>query len=530
MAVPFNRTGGRTSNILGTLGPLLDGFLSLLLPSANGIQVAMSLTTALGKSNASTVRSIVNAANRLRRLADPDEFFPTPGMREPRAVSRVGSLWLKERSLMVAAVALTLVAVGDAQVASVSIATEAPAGLEETATKLRAALIFTLPLASDKVIPQVGFFIDGNGLALCPLEPLHAKAAPVFRTGEGQQGVLKKPVVLKVFPDQRLALVKFDYTSTASLPIAKEPAAVGTWVAVVPSAFTDRNSIAGPIVAHRLTQNVSQTKPLRPPQKQYSIALGANPSYAQLLLPGAPIVNSRGEVVATFAGSQAMPGQILRLAYPLAGFPAQIDAAVKKGNRRPLPLGVEEMGLDPATLSDECHLMGASAITGDLAKARQLAHKLVEKFPDSLSARCDEFGYATQEALSGQGQPDELVGLAKRSQPLEPATPLDQAAYQERLGQALIQAGRVNEAMDALRKSHELDSRALACMTLATIHERRGELEQAEECWRQTATFDTDRIEYWDRYQRVLTARGKSKEAAAAQDRVFLLEDLYRSR
>lgn len=218
----------------------------------------------------------------------------------------------KTFALMAAAFAVVLGAAGQAQEVPVAISAEMPAGLEEKTTKLRAALFFTLPPAGDEVVPYVGFFIDGKGLALCPLEPLHTKTVPVFRTGAGEQAVLKKPVVLEVFPDEHMALVKFDYTPTAMLTVSKEPASVGTWVAVGPSVFTEGGSVAGPIVAHRITQNFSTAKPPRPPQKQCSIALGRNPSYARLLLPGAPIINGRGEVVAAFAGSQAMPGQTLR--------------------------------------------------------------------------------------------------------------------------------------------------------------------------------------------------------------------------
>jgi hypothetical protein len=55
-------------------------------------------------------------------------------------------------------------------------------------------------------------------------------------------------------------------------------------------------------------------------------------------------------------------------------------------------------------------------------------------------------------------------------------------------------------------------------------------LEQAENYWRQATTLNPERISYWERYQGILAARQKRKEADAAQERVYLLEDLYRSR
>jgi hypothetical protein len=441
---------------------------------------------------------------------------------------------MPSRVLQAAALGMLLATAVQAEEASVAITEDVPAGLVETAEKLRPALFFVLLQAGDKVVPQVGFFIDDKGMALCPLDPLHAKPVPVFRVGEGKSEVLKSPVVLEVFPDQGLALVKFDHKPAASLKISGETPVVGTWLAVVPSGNTRGGSLAGaiaaPIVAHRITHNVSLTNPPHPPQKQFSMGVGNSPASQLVLRAGAPIINGRGEVVATFAGAQAMPGQTLQLAHSLAGFPAMMEVALKKPPPRKLPLASEDLGLDPAILSDEYLLMGMSAVTGDLAKARQLARKLVEKFPNSMIARSSEFGFATQQVLSGQAQADGLVEIAKRSLPPEPSTALDQAAYHERMGQALMQEGRLDEAMASLRKSHELDSRAMACITLAPLHEKRGELEQAEHYWRLATTLDADRIGFWDRYQHVLTARGKWKEADAAQDRIFLLENLYRSR
>ena len=417
------------------------------------------------------------------------------------------------------------------QEATAAISTETPPGLGDLALKREPALFFTLSPAGTKVIPHVGFFIDTKGLALCALEPLYAKAAPVFRTGEGKQVELKKPVVLAVFPEERLALVKFDHKPAGSLTLSNELATVGTWVAVVPSAFSRGGGpVAGPIVAHRLASNFSYVRPPQPPEKQFSIAMGRNPSFERVLLPGAPIINARGEVVATFAGSQELPGQTLRLAHPLVGFKQRIDEAVKQEKLRTVPLSNADLPLDPAILSDEYMLMGASAVARDLTKAREFSRKVVEKFPDSLAARSEEFAYAMQQVLAGQGKQDELVSLAKRCAPPENSTALEQAAHQERLGQALVQTDRLDEAMVALQKSDTLDPRAMASMTLATLHEKRGELDKAEDCWRRTVANDEERIEYWDRYQKILTARGKWKEADMARDRIFLLEDLYRSR
>lgn len=437
------------------------------------------------------------------------------------------------KPLISAALAMVLAMAGRAQEAPAEFTTEEPAGLTEAATKLRSAVFFTKTEVGKKVFGHVGFFINEDGLALYPLGPLCGETTPVFRTDESAQAPLKPPVVLEVFPDEALALVKFDHRPQAWLTVTRETPGIGTWVAVVPSGFTGGGplpvAVSGPIVAHRITSG-SVTHPPRPSHKQFSIAMGSSPSYAPTLSPGAPIINGRGEVVAAFSGSQPMPGQTLRLANPLAGFPEQIDAAVKKGNRRKLPLPIADSGLDPVIFSDTYLLMRGSAMAGDLEQERSLARKALEEFPDSRVAKAHELGVAAQQVIAGSLNPDELLDLVKRSQPPASASPADQAAYHERLGQVLAHAGRIEEAIAALRKSNELDPWALACMALAVIHENRREMEQAEGYWRQATLMNPERITYWDRYQGVLAARKKWKEADAAQDRVYLLEDLYRSR
>jgi hypothetical protein len=432
--------------------------------------------------------------------------------------------------MIAAAMAGMLVMAGHAQDQPVAIEAEVPAGLLEAAVKLRPGTFYTLPKLHGNLVPKVGFFIDDNGLALCPLEPLHVTPVPVFRTGERDSDILKNPVVLEVFPDQSLALLKFDHKPSASLKIAKEAAKTGTWVAAVPSGLTDGGSVAGPIVSHRIANLESQTSPPRPPQKQFLVAVGSGPVYRDLLRPGAPMINERGEVVATYSGSQVVPGQTLQLASPLETLPARIEEAVKNPNRRSLPLALKDLGLDPAILSEEFLLFHQSASQGDASIARNLARKLVETFPASRAAKSNEFGFTQGEVGAGTAHAHDLLDLAKRMEPPESATALEMAAHHVRLGEALLLANRLEEGVASLLKSEELDSEAMACVILAGFYEARGELELAEKYWRQATTLEQERISYWDALERVLGARGKWKEAAAAQERVYLLEDLYRTR
>ena len=405
-----------------------------------------------------------------------------------------------------------------------------PAGLVEAASGKRSALFFSQKQIGRSVVPFVGFFVGANGLALCPLEILCGKGVPSFQLTRDGRSVLKNPVMLGVFPEENLALLKFDYKPERFLKISGSETGVGTWVTAVPSGFADVEPVAGPIVAHRVVSNVSKLKPPHEAAKQFSVAAGRNPKFERVFLPGAPLVDERGEVVAVFAGSQALPGQTLRMACPVSVLAKKIEGMVLKGERRELPVAVSELPLDPAAFSDEYMMMNASMVGGDHVKAGEYAERLVAKYPDSGLAATGAFGVLQAGVMSGRGGGDELVAHAKKSKVREGAGTLEQAAYYERLGQALLATGKETEAFEALRRADELDPEVMACTTLAAIYEQRGKLEEAERCWRTATMVDAERIEYWDRLASVLLARDKGAEAEAVRRRADKLQDLYRMR
>jgi len=405
----------------------------------------------------------------------------------------------------------------------------APAGLLDVALTKRQALFVTQQQVDGKWVPFIGFFIGADGLALCSLTPLSWKTGPMFRADDEEKTQLPQPAVLAVFPDQELALVKFASKPKKWLNLAKEQTPIGTWVAVLSPSFAP-NPVLVPIVARRQMSMVAELVPRRAPVEKFSFAAGRNPSIEKVFVQGAPLLDARGEVVATFSGSQPLPGQTLRIASPLAGLQEQIQEAVKKGERLKLPLSATDLQMDPAALSEEKIGMGVALMHQDFPKGMQLAKALVAKFPDSLFARTEEFASALTGSDLGEVSGQELVDLAKQFKLQESDPPWEKSAYHCRLGEALLRANRLDDAIASLQKSDELWPQNMACMSLAGIYERRNQMDEAERYWRRTTSLDQERIEYWSCLGRVLSALLKTKEESEVSDRVNFLEDLYRSR
>jgi hypothetical protein len=405
----------------------------------------------------------------------------------------------------------------------------APAGLRDLALTKRGALFFSQQRVGEKVVPSIGFFIGADGLALCPLPPLSWKSGPSFTMDDEEQTALPTPVVLAVFPEQELALVKFASKPKTWLELSKERPPVGTWVAILSPSFAP-NPVLGPIVAHREITGTSSLVPRRPPVKKFSFATSRSPTIEMVFVIGAPLLDVRGKVVAAFSGSQPLPGQTLRTGNPLAELPERIQDAVKKARTLKLPLSAQDLQLDPAALSEESRVMGDAQMKGDIAKGIQQAKALVAKYPNSRYARAEEYGFVSDGVDHGQIGAEELVELAQQFKIQENDPPWEKAAYYCHLGEALLRAKRPDEAIAPLQMADQLSPQCMACMSLAIIFDNKNQLDDAERYWRRTTSLDQERIEYWNKLSLVLSARLKFQEASEVSDQAHFLEDLYRSR
>jgi hypothetical protein len=419
-----------------------------------------------------------------------------------------------------------------------SIPKKAPEGLLEKAQTKRSALFFIVSLTQKGPAFESGFFLGEKGLAVCPLRPFCRKAALKFHLADKNRTPLKAPFVVAVFPKEELALVKFDDKpkSAASLSISTEATPVGSWIAVLSPEFTPDlvtpDLVLGPILSHRSASiNFEMRFPGAAP-KQFSFAAGRGPRQEAALFIGAPLLNLRGEVVAVNHSAVPLPVQTFRLATPTLGLSDRIAEAVKKGERLDIPLRAEHHGFDPVEFSDEW--MELQILLGkgdpDLDKAHRDVTDIVEKSPNSFLAQQLEYTIEIRKQTSGSGNPTKLVELAKGLKHLAKDHSAAEAFYLSCLGDALFTAGKVEEATAALKKADKLYPAGGAGGTLAQIFTKKGNLAEAEHYYRSILLLTPERIAFWDDLEAVLFARGKMKESSEISDRVFLLEDFYRSR
>lgn len=413
-----------------------------------------------------------------------------------------------------------------------------PEGLLEEAQTKRSALFFIVRPMQRGTAVEVGFFVGEDGLAMCPLRPFCRKDDVKFHLGDKSRALLKAPTVIAVFPKKELALVKFDKKpkDAASLSISTETTPVGSWIAVLaPETTPDRATpdlVAGPILSHRTASiNFEMRFPGAAP-KQFSYATGRGPRQEAALFKGAPLVNQRGEVVAVNHSALPLPIQTFRLATPTLGLSDSIAGAAEKGERFDIPLRAEQHGFDPVEFIEEwielqVHL---GQMNPDLDKAHQDIKNILEKFPDSFQAQQLEYTIEVRKLTSGSGDPSRLIELAKGLKHLAKDHSAAEAFYLSCLGDALYTTGKLEEATAVLIKADKLYPAGGSGGTLAQIFEKKGNWAEAERYYRSIILLTPERIAFWDDLQGVLLNSGKSKEASDISDRVFLLEDFYRSR
>ncbi|NWK54992.1 hypothetical protein HW115_05190 [Verrucomicrobiaceae bacterium N1E253] len=414
-----------------------------------------------------------------------------------------------------------------------SISKKAPDGLREKTQTKRSALFYIARPTQNGVAVEVGFFFGEKGLAVCHLRPFCRKEELKFHLADKHKTPLKAPTVVATFPKEELALIKFadKPKGATSLSISTEATPVGSWIAVLsPEVASDL--VLGPILSHRTTAINYEMKNPEAPAKQFSFATGRGPRQNAALFRGAPLLNLRGEVVALYHSPLPLPIQTFRLATPTQGLSDRIAGAVKKGERLDTPLRAEDHGFDPVEFTDEWQELQIPLHKRniDFAKADQLVRDLVEKFPNSFLVQQKQFTIENMKLRSSSANPTKFVELAKGLKHLAKDHAAAEAFYLVCLGDALFAAGKIEEATAALKKADKLYPAGGSAGTLAHMYAKKGNWEQAEYYYRRIILLTPERIAFWDDLQTVLISRGKMKEADEVSDRVFLLEDFYRSR
>ena len=403
-----------------------------------------------------------------------------------------------------------------------------PDGLPELAMKKQAAVFSLgeiLPTGDGRM--NKGFFIDGNGLALCSLFYLCGEAPLRFDASDGE--VLSTPKILAVFAAHHLALVKFAYKPKAWLELSDKRPAAGEWVALI-STLRDPSPLTSPVLAWR---DNFETKSFPQTFRSFSFATGRGPTLSRVLADGAPLMDDAGKAIGVHAKSDPLASQTLRFARPLDGLAAAIKAALGKQLDLAIPIPRKYHPYDPAVLDPLWRICQQKEAAGYSADSLRPVQMLLAKFPDNRTLQSMEWELMWWSFIQGSpGGP--ILEAAHRTEPPENAPASERAAYFSRLGRASYCARPGNEAvvMDAYRKAFDLDPHTSHPVgaTLADMHLRRGEIKEAEALYRKIISFAPERLDYIEGLQKVLTAKGDWKGADDLTSWIYQLEELYQSR
>lgn len=163
---------------------------------------------------------------------------------------------------------------------------------------------------------------------------------------------------------------------------------------------------------------------------------------------------------------------------------------------------------------------GLMSEAGDHAEAARLYDDAAAADPDSTVV-----WLAAARARGRLGEWDAAVERARKARALAPDSP----ATAEALGEALIAAGRHDEALAlyaAFAEAHP--ERGEAHAGRAALAEKKGDLDAAASAWERAVERAPERADWWARLGEVLHRQGRQAAAAAAFDRAATLDDDFR--
>lgn len=456
-------------------------------------------------------------------------------------VLRTGPAMTAARSLLLAILTGLLpgFAVAAPEAAEVS-GGKADAAFGELAAMSRAAALeMTFKIKADSSVTSYGAFISADGLALVDLFALAREQKPTIVGADGN--LVKFGTILRIFPEQALALMKFNHRPKRWLTLAKSDPAVGETIAFVTMKEDDPFDgkvppIVGPVMAIRsdTTVNLSMVRFMK------IISLGGSPSLEQKSSwsKGCFVINRDGDLVAFGNGFTEPHAQRLMILAPVVALADQIQESAKGEKAIAHPLG-KANPLDPATLDDDYIDMMIAFKEADVDAARRLFGDLQKRYPKSLQLQ--SYGLA-----STLLEPDKRAVLAEGlERPPPDATKAHQMSYlilQADLLRAqgnrvenagLPQAQRDREAaIEKYKAAINLspDDFVNVRIMLAALYLDLDRHEDALKILQETYPYYSESIEHAGIYERLLIKNGNFKEADKVNDRIFELEEIYRRR
>jgi hypothetical protein len=353
-----------------------------------------------------------------------------------------------------------------------------------------------------------GFFASDAGHVVTVAGPLEGTSAVTLKTSSGEE----MPAKLVMFNTEAdIAVLATGRKPPGHLKFSATPPKVGAPCAIV--YFEGKGAVIaaadGQFLARRQGVDITSTRF----QPIWSIAFSPTQNGGT----GAPVICADGTAAGLMSATHVFGGktpQVIFKAVPESDVSAILAASIKSGRVINFPkLG--SVNPDILGMSDPHEQQGRTFVAkGDLLSAIEEFQKALGKFPESPTILTDLAYCLTQQGDIAKAKAtlqkalqhvpnnvqvrlmlatlpgEDNVGRLKE---LTEDAPLFAIAWGQ-LGIFLFNAGRHDEALDALRKYTELEP---------------------------------DSIQAWDKYAEILLKQGKLQESRAARDRASSLESLY---
>lgn len=396
---------------------------------------------------------------------------------------------------------------------------QADAALRDLAvTKRDSVLVMRV---KDRNISSYGAFISKDGLALVDMACLALNERPEIVTAADTP--LKLPKILGTFPEQQLALVKFDHQPKACLKLAAKEPDVGETVALVTMNLTSAQFVEtpSPMLGPVMAKRSMVTPSLRQALFARVLSFGSSISATQrdFAGPGRFAINRGGELVAFTGSYEQWPGQTLVFLLPVTELAGRIEELAKVGENLGHPIPASHNPYDLAVLDDDFNMLGSAMQKGDQDEAKAALGRLRKSYPKS-----------TKIALMSADWDENFL------RDLPEADPSDTKAHRVQLLSArankLTEKGDFEGAIAARKAAIALspEDYVFDRFLLAGIHGQSGRLEEAEKRFDEIEKFAPEMIILARLREMTLRQLQREKEARQAADRATELEGIYRER
>lgn len=265
---------------------------------------------------------------------------------------------------------------------------QADAALAKLATEMRAAALkFTWKMEGGYSMHALGAFVSKDGLALVALDAVTTNQVPTVLTANGKS--LSFGTILKLFPEQGTALMKFDHKPGVIVPVGKEEPEIGDTIALMP--WNSQDPQLGkipPVVGEIMLKRRDIYAKFKEPKFIKVLSLGSGLSSEQINgITSCFAIDSKGHLVARLLGLKPNPGQTLITLCPVADIADAIGPLAEGEKPLKHPLSPDYNPLDPATLDLEYTKTKMAMMQRDMGSARTLIKDLMKRYPDSVEIK-----------------------------------------------------------------------------------------------------------------------------------------------